>query len=83
MYVELESDHAMTAFLAGLTTRKVLRDRSAAFTPVERKRAVFLRQKTRQYKTVQRAKREETRQSEIRIAMQMAREMSNTKEQTS
>lgn len=46
-YVELESDHQMTAFLAGLTPSKVLRDRELKFTRVERRRHTFLRAKAR------------------------------------
>ena len=44
-YVELPSDHAFSAFLAGLTPGRVLRDRERTFSPVERKRQAFLRQK--------------------------------------
>jgi hypothetical protein len=44
-YVELPSDHAFSAFLAGLTPSRVLRDRERKFTPAERKREAFLRQK--------------------------------------
>jgi len=46
-YVELPSDHAMTAFLADLTPGKVLRDRQATFTKVEKKRQRFLREKAK------------------------------------
>lgn len=45
MYVESAADHAMTAFLAHLTPSKVLRDREATFSKVERKRQRFLREK--------------------------------------
>jgi len=45
MYVESAADHAMTAFLAGLTPGKVLRDRVRNFSKVERKRQTFLREK--------------------------------------
>ena len=41
-YIELESDHKFTAFLAGLTPGRVLRDREAGFSKVERKRARYL-----------------------------------------
>lgn len=41
-YIELPSDHAFTAFLAGLTPGKVLKDREVNFSPVERKRAKYL-----------------------------------------
>jgi hypothetical protein len=41
-YIESSADHAFTAFLSSLTPSKVLRDRSAMFTRVERKRERFL-----------------------------------------
>lgn len=41
-YVETPADHAFTAFLAGLTPGKVLRDREAGLSKVERKRARYL-----------------------------------------
>lgn len=44
-YVELQSDHEFTAFLASLTPGRVLKDRSAMFSTVERKRQRFLRAK--------------------------------------
>ena len=44
-YVELPSDHAFSAFLAGLTPSKVLRDRSALFSKPERQRQRFLKSK--------------------------------------
>lgn len=44
-YVEVESDHAFSAFLAALTPGRVLRDRERMFSPAERKRQKFLRQK--------------------------------------
>ena len=45
-YVELASDHAFSAFLAGLTPSRVLKDRSAMFSTVERKRQRFLMAKS-------------------------------------
>lgn len=45
-YIETESDHQMTAFLAGLSVARVLRDRVSSFSRVEWKRQVFLRQKS-------------------------------------
>lgn len=42
MYIEQPSDAAFTAFLAGLTPGKVLKDREAGFSRVERKRARYL-----------------------------------------
>ncbi len=44
-YIEYPSDHAFTAFLASLTPSRVLRDRERQFSPAERKRQKFLRQK--------------------------------------
>lgn len=44
-YIETPADHAFTAFLADLSPRKVLRDRSATFSRVERGRQKFLAQK--------------------------------------
>jgi len=41
-YVEGPADHAFTAFLAGLTPSRVLRERETAFSKVERKRKKFL-----------------------------------------
>lgn len=41
-YVETPADHAFTAFLAGLTPGKVLRDRESGLSKVERKRARYL-----------------------------------------
>jgi len=46
-YIETEADHQMTAFLAGLSVAKVLRDRFSSFSRVERKRQVFLVEKTK------------------------------------
>lgn len=46
-YIETAADHSFTAFLAALTPGKVLRDRSATFTKVERKRQTFLREKAK------------------------------------
>lgn len=40
-YVELESDHRMSAFLAGLTPSRVLREREALFSMSERQRKRF------------------------------------------
>jgi hypothetical protein len=45
-YVETAADHTFTAFLAHLTPGKVLRDREANFSKQERKRQIFLRQKS-------------------------------------
>lgn len=45
-YVELQSDHEQTAWLASLTPSRVLRDRELTFSPAERKRQRFLRQKS-------------------------------------
>ena len=39
---DLPADHAFTAFLAGLTPGRVLRDREAGLSKVERKRARYL-----------------------------------------
>ena len=44
-YIELQSDHEQTAFLAALTPSRVLRDRELTFSPQERKRQKFLRSK--------------------------------------
>lgn len=41
-YIELPADHDFTAFLAGLTPGKVLKDREVNFSRVERKRARYL-----------------------------------------
>ena len=41
-YVEYPSDHAFTAFLASLTPSRVLREREALFSKVERQRKRFL-----------------------------------------
>lgn len=45
-YIETSADHAFSAFLAGLTPSRVLRDRELRFSPAERKRQHFLRQKS-------------------------------------
>ena len=45
-YIETPADHAMTAFLAGMTPGRAFKDRQANFTKVERKRQRFLREKT-------------------------------------
>lgn len=71
-YVEGPADAAFTAFLAGLTPGKVLKDRSATFTKSERQRDTFLRQKSK-------LELAEIRQSEIYIALRMAREMRKEK----
>lgn len=68
IYVETEADHAFTAFLAALTPGKVQRDRSAMFSPSERKRAAFLKQK---HDTEVAAER----RAEIATAKAMAREL--------
>ena len=44
VYVELPSDADFTAFLASLTPSRVLRDRSANHSKVERQRATYLKQ---------------------------------------
>lgn len=67
-YVEGPADAAFTAFLAELTPGKVLKDRSAMFTKVERDRDRFLRQRSKEELA-------EIRQSEIYIALRMAREI--------
>jgi len=46
MYVESEADHNFTAFLAGLTPGRVLRDRHPV-TKVERKRLRFMLERKR------------------------------------
>jgi len=73
-YVETAADHAFTAFLASLTPGKVLLDRAAMFSKPERKRAVYLRQKTK-------LELSQIRESEIYIALRMAREMRNTQQE--
>jgi len=45
-YTETAADHAFTAFLAHLTPGRVLRDRGNNFSKPERKRAIYLREKT-------------------------------------
>ena len=45
-YIEVESDHHMTAFLAGLTPGRVLRDREP-ITKIERKRLRFMHERLR------------------------------------
>ncbi len=45
VYVELPSDHEMSAFLAGLTPSRVLRDLEP-MSRVEKRRLEFLRQKS-------------------------------------
>ena len=45
-YIETQADHAFSAFLAALTPSRVLRDRELTFSKAERKRMVFLRQKS-------------------------------------
>ena len=74
-YVEQASDHAFTAFLAACTPGRVLRDRSAMFSKPERKRAVFLREKSRTEQRATDAERAAIREEETRIALAMAREM--------
>jgi hypothetical protein len=71
-YVEFESDHAFTAFLSGLTPSRVLRDRSAMFSKPERARDRFLRAKSA-------LERQQFREQEIFIAMQIANEKSPRK----
>lgn len=46
-YVETPADAAFTAFLAGLTPSKVLRDRERTFTREEKRRQKFLREKAK------------------------------------
>ena len=67
-YIELPSDHEFTAFLAGLTPGRVLKDRAAMFSKPEKKRDRYLRAKTK-------TELAEIRQSEVYIALRMAREM--------
>lgn len=45
-YVEGPADHAFTAFLAGLTPSRVLRERETSFSKVERKRKKYLTETT-------------------------------------
>ncbi len=73
-YVESEADHAFTAFLAGLKRAQVLKDRSALFTKPERERDRFLRARSREELA-------EIRQSEIYIALRLAREMRENDQQ--
>lgn len=44
-YIETQADHQFTAFLAGLTPGRVMRDLDPIKTRVERKRARYLREK--------------------------------------
>lgn len=44
-YIETDADHKFSAFLANLNPSRVLRDRELNFSPTERKRQLFLRQK--------------------------------------
>lgn len=67
-YIETPADHAMTAFLGAMTPGKALRDRSAMFSKPERKRAVYLRQKSAHELA-------QERHEEIQLALQMARAM--------
>ena len=67
-YVETPADHAFTAFLAALTPSRVLRDRERMFSPAERKRQTFLRQKAA-------VEREARRADEVLVALELARLM--------
>lgn len=64
-YVESQADHEFTAWLSSLTPGQVLKDREAMFSKSERKRKLFLRQKSAVELEVQRAR-------EIREAVQLA-----------
>lgn len=75
-YIETAADHAFTAFLASLTVDTVLRDWSTTFSEPEEKRDRFLRQKSKH-------ERAQIRESEIYIALRMAREMQNTQQKAS
>lgn len=68
IYVETAADHDFTAFLARMTPGKALRDRSAMFSKPERKRAVYLREKSK-------TEADLIRQEEILTAIMMARAM--------
>lgn len=74
-YVELPSDAAFDAFLASLTPGKVLRDRTAMFTKVERQRTRYLTEKDR-------TERDAIRKSETYLALQMAAQMRVTEKGT-
>jgi hypothetical protein len=73
-YVETETDHLFTAFLAGMTPAKVQRDRRSNFAEIEKRRMSYLVAKTIN-------DREVHRQQEIRLAIMMAREMRNTEKE--
>lgn len=70
VYVETWADHALTAFLARCTPSRVLRDRAAMFSPAERKRQAFLREKAA-------VEREVLRAREVAVALELARLMRN------
>lgn len=57
-YIETEADHKFSAFLAGLTPSRVLRDRERQFSPAERKRQTFLRQKAHVEALVRQARKD-------------------------
>jgi hypothetical protein len=76
IYIETPADHDFTAFLARMTPGKALRDRSAMFSKPERKRAVYLREKSKTEADI-------IRSSEIYIAIRMAREMRETTQKAS
>jgi hypothetical protein len=76
IYIETPADHDFTAFLARMTPGKALRDRSAMFSKPEKKRDRFLRQKSK-------LELEQIRESEIYIAIRMARAMRETTQKAS
>jgi hypothetical protein len=76
IYIESAADHDFTAFLARMTPGKVLKDRSAMFSKPERKRAVYLREKSK-------TEADLIRSSEIYIAIRMARAMRETTQKAS
>lgn len=71
-YVETWADAAMSAFLASLTPGRVLRDRERTFSPAERKRQIFLRQKAA-------VEREARRAREVQVALELAQMMNERK----
>jgi hypothetical protein len=75
-YVETAADHDFTAFMAGLTPGKVLKDRAAMFSKPEKKRDRYLRAKSK-------TELAEIRESEVYLALRMAREMRETNKKAS
>ncbi len=76
IYVESAADHEFSAFLSGLTPGLVQKDRSAMFSKPEKKRDRFLRAKSK-------LELEQIRESEIYIAIRMARAMRETTQKAS